>query len=113
MISIIDSIGFVEANVFFSRPRTPRRVSVRVSSSPSASDAAAPGWECSSSRARACRPSSASAWLSLAHARLQARLHCGPVALGEMIQHISFLVPDTALHRHGAEDLIDGRSECL
>jgi hypothetical protein len=44
MISIIDSIGFVEANVFLSRPRIPRRVSVRVSWSPSVSDAAAPGF---------------------------------------------------------------------
>ncbi len=34
-MSIIDSIGFVEDSVFFRRPRIPRRVSVRVSSSPS------------------------------------------------------------------------------
>ena len=61
MISIIDSIGFVEANVFFNRPWIPRRMRVRVSSRPSARDAAAPGWECCSSPARVRRPSSASA----------------------------------------------------
>src|SRR5829696_4894920 len=44
-VSIIDSHGFVEASVRLSRPRTPRRVTVRVSCMPSRSDAAAPGCE--------------------------------------------------------------------
>ncbi len=43
-VSIIDSDGFVEASVRFRRPRTPSRVTVSVSSMPSLSEAAAPGW---------------------------------------------------------------------
>jgi hypothetical protein len=42
--SIIDSHGFVLSSVRFTRPLMPRRVSVSVSSRPSRSDAAAPGW---------------------------------------------------------------------
>ena len=43
--SIIDSHGFVEASVRRSWPRTPRRVTVSVSTRPSDREAAAPGWE--------------------------------------------------------------------
>src|ERR1700733_4246274 len=43
----------------------------------------------------------------------QSCLHSGPVALGEVIEDIAFLVADTALHWDGAENLIDGRSERL
>ena len=50
-VSIIDSHGFVEASVRLSRPRTPSRVTVSVSSMPSRSDAAAPGWVRASSSA--------------------------------------------------------------
>ena len=42
-VSIIDSQGFVEASVRLSRPRTPSRVTVSVSSMPSLREAAAPG----------------------------------------------------------------------
>src|SRR3954464_15108499 len=43
-VSIIDSHGFVDASVRLCRPQMPRRVTVSVSSKPSRSEAAAPGW---------------------------------------------------------------------
>jgi hypothetical protein len=43
----------------------------------------------------------------------QARLHRWAVAFGEVIEDVAFLVADAALHRHGAEDLLYGRPECL
>jgi hypothetical protein len=57
-ISIIDSIELVLRNVRARVGGTPRRPMVKVSASPSRRLAAAPGWERSSSRARA----SSSAW---------------------------------------------------
>src|SRR5207244_2422897 len=48
-ISSIDSQGLVDASVRFSEPVTPSRVSVSVSSIPSRSELAAPGWVWSSS----------------------------------------------------------------
>ena len=62
--SSIDSHGLVEASVALSAPRTPSRVTVSVSSRPSRSDAAAPGWLRSSSPARPRSRSSAPAWSS-------------------------------------------------
>jgi len=50
-VSIIDSQGLVEASVRLRRPRTPRRMTVSVSSRPSRSDAAAPEWLQSSFKA--------------------------------------------------------------
>jgi hypothetical protein len=53
--SIIDSQGLVDSRVRFNAPRTPSRVTVSVSGIPSLSEAAAPGWDRSSSEAIACR----------------------------------------------------------
>jgi hypothetical protein len=78
-------------------------VRVSVSSRPSRSEDAAPGCERSSSEARTRRPSSASAWSSLA----QAHLDRGAVALGQVIEDAAFLVANAALHRDRAEHLAD------
>src|SRR6202011_1209657 len=64
-MEIIDSTGFDVVSVLASRPSMPRRATVNISSSPSRSDAAAPGWLFSSCAARlfALRsPVSGSAW---------------------------------------------------
>src|SRR4051812_35610397 len=107
-VSIIDSHGFVEASVRLRRPRTPSRVTVSVSSMPSVSEAAAPGWFAGElvgedpqlveravvivERPRCAQPA--------AHQRL--------VALGQVAEHVSLLVTDTALHRRvDAEYLTD------
>src|SRR5581483_3475968 len=37
----------------------------------------------------------------------QPLLHGRPVALGEVVEHVALLVADTALHRYGAEHLVD------
>jgi hypothetical protein len=113
MISIIDSIGFVEAGVFFSRPPIPRRVR---------------GESLLQTLAQRCRRTGMGV-LQLASEGPQAvqgervviacprasqpRLYGGPVAFGEMIEHVAFLLTDTALHRHGAEDLSNGRPQGL
>src|SRR3954451_11769059 len=76
-VSIIDSHGFVDCSVLRSAPRTPRRVTVNVSSRPSRSDAAAPGCDRSSSVARPRSRSSAAAWSSSAHAARSRRLTWG------------------------------------
>ncbi len=43
----------------------------------------------------------------------QAVLDGGPVALGEVVQHISLLVADTALDWHRAEHLVDRLAQRL
>ena len=35
------------------------------------------------------------------------------VALGQVLEHVSLLVTDAALHRHGAEHFVDGRAQRL
>jgi len=52
-MAIIDSMLFVDLSVRASVGGTPSRPMVRVSASPSRKDAAAPGWERSSSRTSA------------------------------------------------------------
>jgi hypothetical protein len=58
-ISIIDSHGLVDCSVRFSDPLIPSLVTVSVSVIPSRSEAAAPGWERSSSPASVRSSSSA------------------------------------------------------
>ena len=43
----------------------------------------------------------------------QPALDGGPVAFGEMVEHVAFLVADTPLHRDGPEDLVDGGPQGL
>jgi hypothetical protein len=76
-IAIIDSIGFVEDNVFQSCSWTPRRYNVTVSARPSRSDAAAPGCECASSPASASKGSSAARWSVSFQAARSLRLTAG------------------------------------
>lgn len=66
--STSDSHGLVDSSVFLSLSVTPRRVTVNASCRPSRSDAAAPGWERSSSEVSVWSCSSAQAWLVSAHA---------------------------------------------
>jgi hypothetical protein len=58
-VSIIDSHGFVDCSVRLSDPLIPSRVTVSVSVMPSRSEAAAPGWDRSSSPASERNSSSA------------------------------------------------------
>ena len=98
-VSIIDSHGFVLTSVRLSRPRTPRRVTVSVSSRPSRSDAAAPGCERCSSPTSTSRRSRAASWSSSAHAWRSRRRTSGRSRSGRWSEHVALLVAHAALHR--------------
>ena len=113
-VSIIDSHGFVEASVRLSRPRTPRRVTVSVSSMPSRSDAAAPG--CDAGELVGEHPQLVERAVVVVERPRgpQPAAHERPVALGQVAEHVALLVADAALHRRvDAEHVADGLAQRL
>src|SRR4051812_42154642 len=98
-VSIIDSHGFVEASVRLSRPRTPRRVMVSVSSMPSRSDAGCAGvaaGELVSEHPELLeRPIVIVERPSCAQPPTNVRL----VALGQVAEHVALFVAHAALDR--------------
>ena len=83
-----------------------------VSARPSRSDAAAPGCECASSPASASSCSIAARWSVSFQAARSLRL-TAPVAFGEVIEDVAFLVTDAALNGDVAEDSVNGGAEGL
>ena len=113
-VSIIDSHGFVDASVRLSRPRTPRRVTVSVSSMPSRSDAAAPGCERRELVGEHAQLVERAVVVVERPGGSQPAAHERPVALGQMREHVSLLVADAALDRRvDAEHVADGLAERL
>src|SRR5512144_2445127 len=95
-IEIIDSIGLEVVSVLASRPSMPSRLTVNISSRPSRSEAAAPGWVLFSS------PASCLALRSPCSVGVPERLDqfgVDPlrVLLGQVVGHVPALVQGTAL----------------
>ena len=85
-----------------------------VSSRPSRSDAAAPGWVRASSSASTRSWSSARSWSSSAQAARSRRRTSRAVALGQVVEHVALLVTHAALHRRvDAEHVADGLAQRL
>src|SRR6266540_6702084 len=105
--SIIDSHGLVDSSVRFRLPRMPRRVSVSVSVMPSRSEPAAPGWGALELTGQRLQAIEGAVVVVVDPGGPEPALDGRAVALGQVVEHVSFLVADTALHGRLAEDGAD------
>ena len=113
-ISIIDSHGFVDSSVRFSEPVIAEPGErQRLLACLRAASRRRRGSVRSSSPASTCSWSSARRVIVERPRRAQPGLTSWPVALGQVVEHVAFLVPDAALHGRLAEDVADRLAQRL
>jgi hypothetical protein len=110
---IIDSIALVDCSVVRSFPVMPNLVSVTVSSRPSRSDAAAPGMVVVKLGGEASQAIQRASVVVLGPRSAQLMLDLRPVALGQVIEHVSLLVAHATVNGHRAEDVVDRGEVCV